>query len=125
MATAGTNGTAVLPPPTEIYRRKAELLAEIDKISSQIRKSQLRSFQEEAKNRGTVLRKLGHVDAEGVVTLKGRAACEVDTADELLTAEMMFNGTFGALDKHQLAALVSCLIQSESTDREVSQFWYY
>jgi hypothetical protein len=29
-----------------------------------------------------VLRKLGFVDREGVVTLKGRAACEIDTAGE-------------------------------------------
>lgn len=40
--------------------------------------------------------------AAGVVLLKGRAACEIDTADELLTAELMFNGTLIGLDKHQL-----------------------
>ncbi len=38
----------------------------------------------------------------GVVLLKGQAACEIDTADELLTAELMFNGTLIGLDKHQL-----------------------
>lgn len=62
-----------------------------------------------------MLRKLGHVDAEGVVQLKGRAACELDTADELLTTELMFNGVFGGLDKHQLVALVSCLVPVEKS----------
>jgi hypothetical protein len=46
---------------------------------------------------------------------QGRAASEVDTADELLAAELMFNGTFGSLDKHQLAALVSCLVPAEKS----------
>ena len=58
------------------------------------------------------------IDGEGIVTLKGRAACEIDTADELLTTEMMFNGTFNGLDKHQLVSLVSCLVPGEK-----SQVW--
>lgn len=45
----------------------------------------LASFREESKARLAVLRKLGHVAADGTVLLKGRAACEIDTADELLT----------------------------------------
>ena len=65
--------------------------------------------------RSQVLRKLGMIDSEGIVTLKGRAACEIDTADELLTTEMMFNGTLNGLDKHQLVALVSCLVPGEKS----------
>ena len=57
-----------------------------------------------------MLRRLGHVTEAGLVTLKGRAACEIDTADELLTAELLLNGVFNSLDMHQLVALVSCLI---------------
>jgi len=45
----------------------------------------------------------------GVVLLKGKAACEVDTADELLTAELMFNGTLIGLDKHQLVCVRVCV----------------
>ena len=63
-----------------------------------------------------VLRKLGHISADDVVLLKGRAACEIDTADELLTTELMFNGTFNNLDKHQLVALVSCLVPVEKSN---------
>ena len=33
-------------------------------------------------------------------------------------AELMFNGTFARLDKHQLVALVSCLVQVESSKEE-------
>lgn len=54
---------------------------------------QLQKFRDELKNRSRVLKKLGHIDADGVVQLKGRAACLIDTGDELLVTELMFNGT--------------------------------
>ncbi len=66
--------------------------------------------------RTAVLRKLGHVTAEGVVSMKGRAACEISTGDELLTTELMFNGVFNSLDKHQLVALISCLVPVEKSN---------
>lgn len=48
--------------------------------------------------------------------MQGRVACEINTADELLAAELMLNGTFNSLDKHQLVAMVSCLIQVEKSN---------
>ena len=66
-----------------------------------------------------MLRRLGHIDGEDVVQLKGRAACELDTADELLATELMFNGVFQNLDAHHLVALVSCLVPVENTKSEV------
>lgn len=48
--------------------------------------------------------------------LQGKAACEITTADELLATEMMFNGTFNSLDKHQLASLVSCLVPVDKSN---------
>lgn len=72
-----------------------------------------------------VLRKLGHISADDVVLLKGRAACEIDTADELLTTELMFNGTFNNLDKHQLVALVSCLVPVEKSNVSIGISAYY
>lgn len=65
--------------------------------------------------RTAVLRKLGHINEDGVVTLKGRAACELDTADELLSSELLLNGVFSALDIHQLPALASTLIPQEKS----------
>lgn len=45
----------------------------------------LAQFKQEAKSRMAVLHKLKHINAEGTVLLKGRAACEIDTTDELLS----------------------------------------
>ncbi|KAG7669038.1 hypothetical protein Ndes2526A_g00745 [Nannochloris sp. 'desiccata'] len=123
-ATAATTTTTTIEAAAVDYeselRRKAQLLMEADSIEREMRQSQLSHFKEESKSRLEVLKKLGHVDIrDGMVTLKGRAASAIDTADELLTSELMFDGTFGSLDKHQLAALVSCLVPVENTNSEI------
>lgn len=62
---------------------------------------------------------LGHIDADGVLQLKGRAACLIDTGDELLVTELMFNGTFNDLDPHQVAALASCFIPCDKSNEQI------
>ena len=51
--------------------------------------------------------------------LKGRAACEVDAADELVATELLFNGALNELDKHQLVALLSCLVPVEKSSEAI------
>jgi ATP-dependent RNA helicase DOB1 len=104
---------------TAALREQAELLARADALQQEAKQSDLASFNAESACRIALLRRLGFVGADDVITLKGRAACEVDTADELLATELMFNGVFAALDVHQLAALVSCLVPVEKSAEEV------
>lgn len=101
------------------FHRKAEVQHEIQQLKAKMRESQLQKFRDELKNRSRVLKKLGHIDAEGVVQLKGRAACLIDTGDELLVTELMFNGTFNDLDKHQIAALASCFIPGDKSNEQI------
>lgn len=65
-----------------------------------------------------LLRRLGHINAENVVQLKGRVACEVNTADELLVTELIFNGVFNDLNSAQSAALLSCLVYTEKSSAD-------
>ncbi|KAK6944663.1 Helicase, C-terminal [Dillenia turbinata] len=102
------------------FQRKAEVNHEIQQLKSQMRESQLQKFRDELKNRSRVLKKLGHIDADGVVQLKGRAACLIDTGDELLVTELMFNGTFNDLDHHQIAALASCFIPGDRSSEQLN-----
>ncbi|GIL80546.1 hypothetical protein Vretimale_16031 [Volvox reticuliferus] len=101
------------------YLRRATLAARAEALRAEMRTSQLTAFKEEAACRMAVLRRLGHIDDDGVVTLKGRAACEIDTADELLASELLLNGTFSSLDSAQLVALASCLIPVEKSTEEI------
>ncbi|XVE71946.1 hypothetical protein DITRI_Ditri10aG0191600 [Diplodiscus trichospermus] len=101
------------------FQRKAEVNHEIQQLKSKMRDSQLQKFRDELRNRSRVLKKLGHIDADSVVQLKGRAACLIDTADELLVTELMFNGTFNDLDHHQVAALASCFIPVDKSSEQI------
>ncbi|XP_065880793.1 DExH-box ATP-dependent RNA helicase DExH10 [Euphorbia lathyris] len=101
------------------FQRKAEVNHEIQQLKSKMRESQLQKFRDELKNRSRVLKRLGHIDADGVVQLKGRAACLIDTGDELLVTELMFNGTFNDLDHHQVAALASCFIPVDKSNEQI------
>ncbi|KAF2296910.1 hypothetical protein GH714_012174 [Hevea brasiliensis] len=101
------------------FERKAEVNHEIQQLKSKMRDSQLQKFRDELKNRSRVLKRLGHIDADGVVQLKGRAACLIDTGDELLVTELMFNGTFNDLDHHQVAALASCFIPVDKSSEQI------
>ncbi|XP_038700399.1 DExH-box ATP-dependent RNA helicase DExH10-like isoform X2 [Tripterygium wilfordii] len=101
------------------FQRKAEVNNEIQQLKSKMRDSQLQKFRDELRNRSRVLKKLGHIDADNIVQLKGRAACLIDTGDELLVTELMFNGTFNDLDPHQVAALASCFIPVDKSSEQV------
>ncbi|KAH7674653.1 RNA helicase protein [Dioscorea alata] len=101
------------------FQSKADMNHEIQQLKSKMRDSQLQKFRNELKNRSRVLKMLGHIDADGVVQLKGRAACLIDTGDELLVTELMFNGTFNDLDHHQVAALASCFIPGDKSNEQI------
>ncbi|CAI0628015.1 unnamed protein product [Linum tenue] len=101
------------------FQRKAEVDHEIQQLKLKMRDSQLQKFRDELKNRSRVLKRLGHIDGDSVVQLKGRAACLIDTGDELLVTELMFNGTFNDLDHHQVAALASCFIPVDKSNEQI------
>jgi ATP-dependent RNA helicase DOB1 len=63
-----------------------------------------------------VLRQLGHVDDEGRLTLKGRAASQLNAADELVASELLFGGVFDTLEPPVVAALLSCTIPGEARE---------
>ncbi|CAM9550611.1 unnamed protein product [Laminaria digitata] len=73
-------------------------------------------MKDEMRRRKRVLRRLGHCDAEGVIQLKGRVACEINTCDELVVTELIFSGAFTELTPEHSAALLSCMVHQAKTD---------
>ena len=69
-----------------------------------------------------VLRALGHVTREGVIALKGRAACELNTADELVVGELLMEGVFQDLDAAVAVALLVNLLRVGRATRRVGHF---
>ncbi|XP_017769968.1 PREDICTED: superkiller viralicidic activity 2-like 2 [Nicrophorus vespilloides] len=71
---------------------------------------------DELKCRKRVLRRLGYCTNSDVIELKGRVACELSSADELLLTEMIFNGIFGALTPPQICSILSCFVFDEKSN---------
>eukprot|EP00479_Gromia_sphaerica_P005772 TRINITY_DN16864_c0_g1_i1.p1 TRINITY_DN16864_c0_g1~~TRINITY_DN16864_c0_g1_i1.p1 ORF type:complete len:122 (+),score=21.30 TRINITY_DN16864_c0_g1_i1:286-651(+) len=63
-----------------------------------------------------VLRRLNFVNEDNVIQLKGRVACDISTADELLATELLFGGVFNDLDVKVIVALCSCLVFTEKPE---------
>jgi ATP-dependent RNA helicase DOB1 len=73
-------------------------------------------LEDDLKSRGRVLRRLGYVDEDHVISTKAKTAAEISTGDELVMSELIFSGAFGPLKVDQVAALVSCFIWREKSD---------
>ena len=71
---------------------------------------------EELKCMKRVLRRLGYCTASDVIEIKGRIACELSSADELLLTEMMFNGLFNEMSPPLVAAILSCFVCTEKSN---------
>eukprot|EP00210_Caulerpa_lentillifera_P002519 g2416.t1 len=113
--TAGTDGFV-----QEKVNEKIKTLVEIDKLRKEMENSILVSFEDEYKSRVQVLKKLGHINENGVLTLKGKAACYIDAGDELVSAELLFNGVLKRLNKNDLVAFLSCLVPFHEKTEERS-----
>merc|ERR1711971_573456 len=74
--------------------------------------------KDDLKKMKQVLKKLGHVDANGVIQTKGRTACELNTADELVVTELVFMGAFKSLTVEQCVAPLSSMTFDERNKDE-------
>ncbi len=97
----------------ETHEEQLSKTSQIKYLKKVLSESRSLVMKDTLKRMQRVLRRLGHVDANGVVQLKGRVAAEVNTADELVVTELIFNGAFNELEPPQVAALLSCLVFTE------------
>jgi len=96
--------------------KKALIENEIKHAKKELKKAKTILQMEELKCRKRVLRRLGYATAADVIELKGRVACEISSADELLLTEMIFNGVFNDLTVDQIVAILSCFVFQEKGD---------
>merc|ERR1711892_1548 len=97
------------------YKDKAKVESDLIAARATLRKSKSLLQMEELKCMKRVLRRLGYCTASDVIEIKGRIACELSSADELLLTEMMFNGLFNNMTPPQVAAILSCFVCSEKS----------
>ncbi|RLN32622.1 hypothetical protein BBJ28_00000426 [Nothophytophthora sp. Chile5] len=66
----------------------------------------------------SVLKRLGYISEDGVVQVKGRVACEINTCEELVLTEMIFENVLASLEPEEIVAVLSALIFQEKTRSE-------
>ncbi|XP_013393538.1 exosome RNA helicase MTR4 [Lingula anatina] len=97
------------------YESKMKIASEIKVAKVELKKKKSLLQMDELKCRKRVLRRLGYATAADVIEMKGRVACEISSADELLLTELLFNGSFNELTAAQVASLLSCLVFQENS----------
>jgi len=105
-----------LPDLLEQYKDKAKVEEQLKEARATLRKSKSLLQMEELKCMKRVLRRLGYCTASDVIEIKGRIACELSSADELLLTEMMFNGLFNEMTPPLVAAILSCFVCAEKSN---------
>lgn len=98
------------------YSKKLEIQNRLKADKDALRKAKSLLQMEELKHRKRVLRRLGYCTMADVIEFKGRVACELSSADELLCTEMIFNGMFNSLSIEQSVALLSCFVCDERSN---------
>ncbi|KAI1709969.1 rRNA-processing arch domain-containing protein [Ditylenchus destructor] len=104
------------PDFKEIYKsfeNKLALEEEYKQKKERFKKAKSLLQEEELGCRKRVLRRLQYCDENDIITVKGRVACELSSADELLLTEMIFTAAFTDLSPEAAAALLSCFVFQE------------
>lgn len=63
-----------------------------------------------------VLKDLGFIDGESRVQLKGKVACEIHSADELVLTELILENVLADFEPEEIVALLSAFVFQEKTD---------
>lgn len=99
-----------------LYLEKDKVDRELLKFKTELKKAKSLMQMDDLKCRKRILRRMGYCTAGEVIETKGRIACELSSADELLMTELMFNGVFNDLSVPQTVALLSCFVCDEKSN---------
>ena len=97
--------------------REHTLKKTVNSVTSSLSDDSLRLLPD-YHQRVSVLQSLQYLSEDETVLLKGRVACEINTADELILTELIFDNGLAELDSACIVALLSMLIFQRKTDVE-------
>ena len=98
-----------------LIERKNTLQERVDALSHLLSNESLQLFPDFLQ-RKAVLRTLGYLDESETVCVKGRVACEVNTCEELIVTEMVFEGILNELEPTEIVAALSSLVYQQKSD---------
>nr|CAG8525023.1 7099_t:CDS:10 [Entrophospora candida] len=118
LVTSQLHNTERLPKLYELYCKKNDLKHKLKLLKKTINISRSILQLDDLRCRKRVLRRLGYLTGDDVVTIKGRVACEINAGDELVLTEMLLNGVFNDLSSEMTAALLSCFVLEQPGEKK-------
>ncbi|KAG2156698.1 ATP-dependent RNA helicase, partial [Suillus bovinus] len=100
-----------------ILHGQKTLRTNIDKLKMAISDQNL-DLIPDYEQRIEVLKELKFIDDNSTVQLKGRVACEINSANELVLTELILENTLASYEPEEVVALLSCFVFQEKTEVE-------
>lgn len=104
----------------EQFERKVKLHSSVQELDKQVNNTKFMVMSDDLRAMRRVLRRLEFVNKDGVVQLKGRMACELTSADEVLMTEIVFQNVFADMEANNIVALCSCLVFDEKSEDPIT-----
>ena len=92
--------------------RKETLRNKVETLRHLLSNESLQLFPDFLQRKALLLT-AGYIDANETVCVKGRVACEVNTCEELIVTEMVFEGILNELEPAEIVAALSALVYQE------------
>ena len=98
-----------------IVERREQLTNTVNQLNKSLSRDNLYLLPE-FNARLQVLERLEYIDEARVILIKGRVAREINSCDELIATEMIFEGILTSLDCSEAIALLSMLVFEQNVD---------
>eukprot|EP00930_Biecheleria_cincta_P028758 TRINITY_DN20049_c0_g1_i1.p1 TRINITY_DN20049_c0_g1~~TRINITY_DN20049_c0_g1_i1.p1 ORF type:complete len:1065 (+),score=272.73 TRINITY_DN20049_c0_g1_i1:63-3257(+) len=102
------------------FDKKVKMHGKVQELDKQINQSQFMVMGDDLRAMRRVLKRLEFIDRDGVVQLKGRMACEITSADEILMTEIVFQNVFADMEPNNIIAICSCLVFDEKSEDPIT-----
>ncbi|GLJ42713.1 hypothetical protein SUGI_0885500 [Cryptomeria japonica] len=117
MAQNQCHGCPKLQENYEMIHKQQILKEKIKKLKYEMSDAALQQMPD-FEQRIQVLQEVGCIDFDLVVQLKGRVACEINSGDELVATEMLFENHLDELEPAEAVAIMSALIFQQKDTSE-------
>uniref|UniRef100_A0A7S3EI07 Helicase C-terminal domain-containing protein n=2 Tax=Rhodosorus marinus TaxID=101924 RepID=A0A7S3EI07_9RHOD len=103
----------------KLYKEREQIEEDLKATKRMVKLARGHIMKDELKRMKRVLRRAGFISHGDVVEMKGRTACEINTADELVITELMLGGNFNEMAPEVVVALLSCFVFDERSDESL------
>ncbi|KAI3450303.1 hypothetical protein Pfo_006968 [Paulownia fortunei] len=119
MAQSKCHGCVKLEENIKLARELKRNREEVNALKFQMSDEALQQMPD-FQGRIDVLKEIGCIDADLVVQIKGRVACEMNSGDELICTECLFENQLNDLEPEEAVAIMSAFVFQQQNTSETS-----